>query len=224
MENKKLKIFTILPSSNTDPNLLDRLKTLKEELLQCMDRFGTHIMSIARRKPEHQNQEELEEDTNSKCINGLLGPFAILICISSTFGVMLLPIHNIFINPECWYELIFSTSLYYLFTSTVVAIETEEFISPFNKSTFKAIVDLFVCSKTAEIAVLSIMHLIWTGILGLFEPVPHRLIISFFISMVCLSVRLWAIIPKQNAKGKKLRKKCKPFYVVIFGIFSLMFN
>ena len=54
------------------------------------------------------------------------------------------------------------------------------------------------------------MHLIWTGIYGYFEPVPYRMVISFYISMVCLFVRLWAIIPRQNSEGKKLRKKCKP--------------
>ena len=120
MGNNRLKIFTILPSSNTNPNLIDRRKTIKEELLQYMNRFGAQIMSIARRKLEHQTPEELEEGTNSKCIYGLLGHFAILICIASTFGVMLLPTHNIFLNPDCWYELTYSTSLFYLVASTIV--------------------------------------------------------------------------------------------------------
>ena len=210
MENNKLKIFTVLTSSNMNSNHFVTRKTMKEELFQAMTQFGADVRRIASRKLEHQNEEKLEEGTNSKCIHGLFGPFAIFICIASTFGVMLLPTHNIFLNPECWYELTFSTTLFYLFASTVVAIETEACVSPFNKGTFKAIKDLFVCSKSAEIAVLFFMHLIWTEILGRFEPVPYRMIISFYVSMVCLAVRLWAIIPRQNSKGEKLRKKCKP--------------
>ena len=154
MKNKNLKIFTVLPSSNMNPNLIGRQKTMKEELLQCLDRFGTHIMSIVRRKPEHQNQEELEEGTDSKCINGFLGPFAIIICISSTFGVMLLPTHNIFISPECWYELTFSTSLYYLFTSTVI---------------------LFFCSKSAKLAEFYTMKM--------FTLISRKILSSFPINL-----------------------------------------
>ena len=93
---------------------------MKEEPQQFINRFGAYIMRIARRKLEHTNQEESEEGTDSNLINGLLGPLAILICVASTFGVTLLPSHNIFINPECWYELIFSTSLFHLVASTVV--------------------------------------------------------------------------------------------------------
>ena len=92
-----------------------------------------------------------------------------------------------------------------------------------NKGTFKAIVDLFVCSKSAEIALLSFMHLIWTGILGHFEPVPQRMIISFYISMVSLAVRLWAIIPRLNSKGNILRKKCKTLlYRYLWSLFVVV--
>ena len=81
-----------------DPNLFVRKKTMKEELQQFINRFGAYIMRIARRKLEHTNQEESEEGTDSNLINGLLGPLAILICVASTFGVTLLPSHNIFIK------------------------------------------------------------------------------------------------------------------------------
>ena len=129
MDNNKMKVFTVQLISKVRAKHFLKREIMKKERLHGLNRPRAHIMRMRRKNHDIKKRKELEEDNDSRCINGLFGPLALIICIVSTFGIMLFPTHNILINPECWYEIIFSTSLFYLFASSVVAIETEATIT-----------------------------------------------------------------------------------------------
>ena len=151
-------------------------------------------------------------DAQSRCIDGFYGPLALVICIASCFTITLAPASNILINPECWYELMLLTTGYHFFTSCALAIETKDTLNPFNKRALKVIGDLFLFCKATDILTLCLIHLIWSGLLGYFEPFPKRMNISFYITIIVVIVRLWYLIPKQKRMDAPFRKRCM-FYL-----------
>ena len=49
--------------------------------------------------------------------------------------------------------------------------------------------ELFMAYKITEIVIFSFKHLIWSGILGYFEPVPFNLLISGCLSAIGMIIR-----------------------------------
>ena len=122
---------------------------------------------------------------DSKFTNGLYGLLALLILIVSPFTITLLPVKNVLANPEYWYEILLSTTSHGLFLTIAVTIELNAFFNDlFNKGKMRMMAELFMAYKITEVVIFSFMHLIWSGILGYFEPVPFNLLISGCLSAI----------------------------------------
>ena len=83
--------------------------------------------------------------------------------------------------------------------------------------------ELFMAYKITEVVIFSFMHLIWSGILGYFEPVPFNLLISGCLSAIGMIIRIWYLFPKQVRMDPTTRKRYKAyalhwFWIIFFNI------
>lgn len=230
-----IKIFTLQSTPKKCSNALGVLKKSEKKFSYRMNRSRKTVFRKRERSFNTQVQLESKKNEESFCINGLLGPLALTICIVSSFGITIFPLSNVFINPECWYELIFATSFEQLVTAAIVAIEIEAVLIPFNKGKLRVIADVFFCMKLVEMVIFSLLHLIWTVILGLFEPFPFRLDITYYICLMVLAARFYFIISRQTEIDEEFRKKMKAYQFrlswyafvniqLIFGVNEILAN
>lgn len=76
--------------------------------------------------------------------------------------------------------------------------------------------------KATEILVIFLIHLIWSEILGYYEPMPFRLFLTWDISVVVTVGRCWYLIPKETRKDKIFRKRCKG--IAFSGLWIIFFS
>ena len=160
----------------------------------------------------------LKEDLNStenisfSYKDGLYCLLTGIICIASSVFVTALPVENVIINPERWYEVIFSTISSNFFTSAAVVLQATAVINPFRKNLLLVILDLFLFRELAFIIGLFITHLIWSNFLGYFEPCPLRCsVIGLFVATPVFLLRLWKLISKEKDADSTFKKRRRAF-------------
>lgn len=166
--------------------------------------------------------KEIGLDENDRHIlrNGCFGPLTQAILIIASFSVTLLPVNNVFLNPEYWYEIVLSTINWAIFIACIVAVEIEVVLSGhIMKSRMRIAIEIFLTLKITEILCISFIHIIWSPILGYFEPFPLRQTISSYLSLMVAIVRAWYLIPKTTRMDQIFRKRCKFF--VFFHIWAI---
>ena len=204
--SEKTEIFTVEPISFVEIKSSVQRTDRKEKSIR--------ILNICKGKKVHQNRNKemvlfVPEIDDSKFIDAFYGPLILLIIIISPFSITLLPMNNVFVQPEYWYELPISTISLTVFTSTAIVTLKPLLDCDFNKQTIKAILDLFMVSKTAEALVIWLIHFIWSDVLGYNEPCPFRLTLSLVPCYFLWPCRLWHLIPKQMRMDPLLRKRLK---------------
>ena len=207
--NKKTEIFTVQPVSNVDikPSVTraDRTKKSIRTLNTCKGQKATQ-----NRKKEIVLFVPNTDDV--RFIDAVYGPLVLFIITASSFSLTLLPMNNVFVQPKYWYELpISSTSLTVFISISTVVVFKPLVDCNFNKATMKAIADLFMVSKTAEVLIMWLIHFIWSDILGYYEPFPFRLTLSSIPLWILMEVRRWYLIPKQMRMDPLVRNRYKWF-------------
>ena len=158
-------------------------------------------------------------DDDSSYIDGFYGILALATCTMACFTITLLPAHNAITNPEYWYEIIFSLSSWCLFNGITHIIAAKSIINPFNKTLMSVIIYLLVPFTLTGILAVGFIHLIWSLLLGYFEPFPFRWwLIAYFCIMVFF-IRMWYEIPRQKREDTTFRKHCKAYiYLSVWTI------
>ena len=143
--------------------------------------------------------------------NGLYGILTLIILILAPFSITLLPVHNALFEPFYWYELMYSSFSFFLFSTFCVILGVKETLNPFKKLSLKLIIDLLVASKGSEMLALCLMHLFWSDVFGYLEPFPFRQTASAYLGLVALFARVWNLIPKDQRLDPVMRTKCKTY-------------
>ena len=217
--NDKSKIFTVQSCMTGKPQS-DKVPRKKKRA-----RYWNYSTRRANRKRWSHNviKSFNTNDDDSKFTNGLYGLLALLILIVSPFTITLLPVKNVLANPEYWYEILLSTTSHGLFLTIAVTIELNAFFKDlFNKGKRRKMAELFMAYKVTEVVIFSFMHLIWSGILGYFEPVPFNLVISGCLSAIGMIIRIWYLLPKQVRMDPTTRKRYKAY--ALHGFWIIFFN
>ena len=132
--------------------------------------------------------------------------------ILSPFSVTLIPTHNVFINPEYWYEHLVSTSSGILFLASGGINELNFVLNNcIKKGAINAIINLIITNKIAQTLAIFLMHLIWSKILGYYEPVPFRQFLAGLFASMSLAARSWYLVPKELRANSDFRNRCKAF-------------
>ena len=203
---KKSEIFTIEPIATVE--IKPSVRTTDRKTISI------RILNSCKEQNAHQNGSRkmvrfVPNTDDSKFIDAFYCPLALLILITSPFSITLLPMNDIFVHPNYWYELPISTISLTVFASTAIVTLKPLLDCDFKKQTMKAILDLFMVSKTAEALVIWLIHFIWSDVLGYNEPCPFRLTLSLVPCYFLWPCRLWHLIPKQMRMDPLLRKRLK---------------
>ena len=134
MSNDKGKVFTIPPDLIVDKKESIRTCSKRKKLWNGLKKFKLANFHLNGDDIRVEYPEESANADKSRLIDGIYGPVALVICISASFTVTLLPAQNVITNPEYWYEIFFSTSSFFFFLATATVIEAEIALNPFNKS------------------------------------------------------------------------------------------
>ena len=220
--NSALRIFTVLEADSANPKVylqntskcLTLVHNIHQYKIGCITE---NIWNLAQRGwSKHKNHHVISS-------NGLYGLLTLFILCASPFSVTLLPVNNVMVHPEYWYEFMYSNISLLLFIVITVVTELEVLLNPFNKQTLKVICDVMVTAKTFDILVLCIIHLLWTEVFGYMEPVPFRFAITSSLSLMVVLARLWKLIPLEKRNDPVTWELFKTFlWRRLWGNFIMM--
>ena len=172
-----------------------------------------------------------KNDDKSKLIDSFYGLLALLILILSPFSITLLPVNNSLAHPEYWYEILFSTTSVGLFYSIAGIIEVNAVFNGLfiKKERMRMIAEVFMAHRITEILIICLIHLIWSDVLGYYEPFPGRLFISGNLAAIAMIVRCWYCFPKHARTNPSIRKRCKAYllhfvWMIFFDIQLIIIN
>ena len=156
----------------------------------------------------------LNKDDDVQLTHMFYGPLTLVFLTASSFSITLLPVNNVLLHPEYWYEIFFTTSSQAIFAASLLATAIDSdilFFVRFTKSKMRIFLELFFSLKITEILLICFIHLLWSRILGYYEPFPFRQSITSYLSGLVGIARAWNIVPKETRMDKKFRERCKSF-------------
>ena len=160
-----------------------------------------------------------DHDVEGQSINGFYGLLVVAIVIVAPFSATILPVNNVFTNPEYWYEIIISTSSTFLCTACTCAFEVVSLMRGIiKKPTWQVALEFFLQLEVIATSTFSLIHLIWSKIFGFYEPFPIRGIATISIATNAILARFWYIIPKEIRIDPQIRKRC--IALVCYGIWT----
>ena len=134
-----------------------------------------------------------------KFSDAFYGLFALVIVIIAPVSVTLVPTRNVLTNPKYWYEILYSSISWSLFLASISAIELKTLLDDnIKKRTIWIAADLFVHNKVVDIFGYCMIHLLWTEMLGFYEPFPQRQTLVGYLSGIGFFTRYWYIVPKET--------------------------
>ena len=169
----------------------------------------------------------LNKDDDIKLTHMFYGPLTLVFLTASSFSITLLPVNNVLLHPEYWYEIFFTTLSQAIFTASQVATLIDSdvlFFVCFTKSKMRIFLELFFSVKITEILLICFIHLLWSRILGYYEPFPFRQSITSYLSGLVGIARAWNILPKETRMDKKFRERCKSFVFVSLWAICVRFQ
>ena len=152
-----------------------------------------------------------DDNNNFRCTDGIYGLLVLAMLTASSSTVTLFPMNNVIEKPDYWYEIIFASSGAAFFVAGTYASVSSAVLMPFKKHTATIMVDLFATFKITEIVAYGLIHLIWSRLLGYFEPFPRRSQLIIYLSVCVCLVRFWILIPLEKRTNPFLRKKYQFF-------------
>ena len=152
-----------------------------------------------------------------KYTGSLYGVLTLAILIIAPCSITLLPFNNVFISPESWYEIMFATiSVHFFLASSNAIIAVDLFSSIIKKSRTRLAIEFFITLKVIEILATSIVHIIWSNIMGCIEPVPYRYTLILYLSIWAMMLQVWYAVPKETRADPSVQKRLKALMFYIF--------
>ena len=218
MHNNTSKIFNVqsvspvctkVPSVKR-PNKRNQVYSFKHSKSRTVLKKAWNVKSVRNLKSD--------DEVDSSGIDGFYGILALVICTMACFTITLLPAHNAITNPEYWYEIVFSLSLWLLFNGITHAIVAEGILNPFNQKLATVIINLLIPFVITGILGICLLHLIWSTFLGYFEPFPCRWWLIAYLCLLVLFIRLWNEFPRQRRRNPTFRNQCKNYICLVLWI------
>ena len=212
----KVEVFTVQSTVASNP------ATEKQPRKKKSSRYWSNVKT----RKNNQKRGKLpilksfnKNDDDSKFINGFYGLLALLILIVSPCLITFLPVNNSLANPQYWYEILFSTTATDLYLVIAGTMESNAvFPGLFKKGKIWMIAECFMAGRITQTLTICFMHLIWTDVLGYYEPFPHRNLISGNLCNIAIIARAWHSIPKQTrtSMNPTTRKRCMAYLLHLF--------
>ena len=161
------KVFTVEPISGVSIAPAARNDIRNEKRKDKTKFFNARIFSNNGWNIQVQMQPKQAKEEVWYPTEALYGPLTLIIVISGSFSVTLLPVRNVLTDPQYWYEILSSTLSSYFFLAFGTAIEVFALLKDdINKGIMRIAIEFFVLLKFAESLAICFMHLIWSEILG----------------------------------------------------------
>lgn len=235
ISSSKSYIFTVqLASKECTQNSGDKKVRINNGKDQQKGRLENMKMTKKRLMLRKSWATEMNDATKTSSIDGFYGILALMILTSSSLSATMIPVNNILINPEYWYEIIFSLASSAFFFACASTIGAEAVLAPFKTKMYQVIFFQFLTYMATTIFVTCTIHVLWSNLLGYFEPFPRRVHLIFFLSCLVGVGNLWNFVPLQKRKDLTFRRRWKVFvtyllwnYCTIFQIIviiNLLFN
>ena len=172
---------------------------------------------------------QLNVNSDPKFTDSLYGILSLLIMTISSFSVTVVPVHNIFVKPEYWYEIIISTSFAPFFMACATAFKIKSVLDEYvSRGTIRLILELFLSYKITETSGICLIHLIWSEGFGYYEPFPLRQCFTHNLGLLAFISRLWYLMPKQMLVDNTFRIRWRFFvvwccwsFIVVYQLFII---
>ena len=159
----------------------------------------------------------MDKDVDGKCTDSLYGVLTLAILIIAPCSITLLPFKNVFINPERWYEIVLATiSVHFFLASSNAIVAVDLFSGIIKKSRTRLAIEFFITLKVTEILATSIVHIIWSNIMGFIEPFPNRYTLVLYLSVWAMMLPIWYAIPKETRVDPAVQKRVKSLMFYVF--------
>ena len=196
-------------------------KTKRKKFIRNSSYFNTRITHKKGRNYPLTSKMNLEENVDWKSTDGAYGILLQIILIAAPCSIFLIPYNNAITNPKYWYETIFSIISLQLFAAFTFAIEIEALMSDvIKKSSTWIFLQMFLILKLGEVIIKIIIHLIWSEIMGYFEPFPLRSYLITSLSMIAVVAQAWFLIPKVLRVDPVIRKRAKAH--ILSGVWRML--
>ena len=150
--------------------------------------------------------------------NGFYGALALLLCVTSSFPITLIPVHDNVINPKYWYEVIISYPSQTFMIAASFVVRAQTIFNCFNKTMTRIILDLGCSSFLSAVVVCCLLHSVWTGILNYLEPFPWKCVCMGYICSTVLAIRFWFAFPKELIQDQSFRNRRRAFFLYLAWI------
>ena len=210
-------MFSAQPTLNIiiSPRVVKKNK-IKTLICDFNDYLAT-ILSLKGLNLWSTKMQKSYKDVDWKCTDCLYGFLILAILIIAPCSITLLPFKNVFENPESWYEIMFaSISVHFFLASSNAIIAAELFSEIIKKSRTRLAIELFITLKITDIIATSIVHIIWSNIMGYIEPVPNRYTLVLYLSIWAMMLQIRYAVPKEARADPAVQKRVKALMFYVF--------
>ena len=148
----------------------------------------------------------------------LWGLTIILITLVATIPFTLIPVHNVILCPQYWYEFPLQTILIHCFACAFAILNCSYWMNINYIKKFRYILIMSFTDCTLIFLLFMTGYMIWTHVYNYNYPVPF---IGFMVSypvMVIIYAIIWFLFPSDWRKNYQFRKRLK------FFLLSMAFN
>ena len=122
------------------------------------------------------------------CTDGLYGLLALIMCILGSCTATLIPLHNVVIYPEFWYEVLVPLTAHFVIYAAFNTVRVKMVFRFPLKKLVSIGLDFLFTSILFCIIIICSGHMLWTPYLGFIEPLPFKCVLMVYcISFVSLA-------------------------------------
>ena len=217
MAESNVKVY-IVPDTVNQNHLVQERELYKPRKYRI--RKKSKIIRVLSRKRRPRNTRNINED-GKNFGNAWYGLLALSICLMGSSGVASIPLHNIVLYPEVWYDVIIPSAPFTFLLACTVVVRTRIILDCRGQKMKRIFADLFCSATVAMSLLLGVLHLIWTTILGFFEPVPFKCHILAYSALVTLVIRSWYVFPKQLNMDEGSQKRLRAFVYFLSWTYTI---
>ena len=220
------RVYTVHPIhfSHAQGGRMHNFKPIIESAGRAIDdERETHIV-----KSKHRSEifEAILRNTFTTCDPGkyiLSGVFCILLSILSTSAYTVIPVHNVIIFPEYWYEWLLQFCFSFLFTFAGNMVFRFYFVTNIKLiKTVRMFIIIWTICLVCTLTVFAIVTAVWIFGLGYQNPVPFKGYFLYLTIAFAIPASFWYSFPKVWHQNQNFRLRFQ-YYVVGYILNFLQF-
>ena len=143
----------------------------------------------------------------------LVGVFVLIMCTAVSCFYILIPQHNVIEMPEFWYESLFVQIFgWWILYCARTVFDASMVLDLSQIKTFKTVFKLSLTASITASIVHCFLYLLWSWILHFNWPMPFHSLISGYVTLFAIMVRLWFTFPKHTRSIATFRKQLLAFF------------